>query len=317
MYRQIATLLMTNFKINDGVGIIPEGTTMISDNAFYGCTDLTSVTIPDSVRIIGFDAFAGCSGLTKIVIPQSVENIRDRAFLGCTNLKSIQVAEGNTKYDSRDNCNAIIETASNKLIAGCATTIIPNSVTEIDYGVFMGCTDLTSVVIPESVKVIGDCAFNECDLTSIVIPAAVTEIGFEILGDCRNLASIRVAEENKHYDSRNNCNAIIETATNTLIAGCKNTVIPESVTRIGDGAFSGCSDLTSIVIPAAVTEIGEFAFDSCIGLTSIAIPASVTKIGEDAFYGCKGLKEILVPAGKVESFKGLLPQELHGLIVEL
>ena len=102
---------------------------------------------------------------------------------------------------------------------------------------------------------------------------------------CSKLSSIMVDANNTKYDSRENCNAIIETSTNTLVVGCKVTVIPNSVTRIGDDAFSGCSDLTSITIPNSVTSIGHFAFENCSGLTSITIPNSVTRIDTDAFKG--------------------------------
>ena len=153
-------------------------------------------------------------------------------------------------------------------------------------------------------------------MTSIVIPDSVTTIGSGAFSDCSSLTGIVVEEENPRYDSRNNCNAIIETATNTLVCGCSTTIIPDSVTTIGSEAFSGCKGLTNIVIPDSVTEIGEFAFYGCKNLTSIVIPNSVTKIGECAFCGCMALEEISVSKGKVDYFKRLLPAELHDKIVE-
>ena len=202
--------------------------------AFVGCTGLTSITIPNSVTSIGGGAFYGCTGLTSITIPNSVTSIGDDAFSGCTGLTSIDVESGNTIYDSRNNCNAIIETSTNTLIQGCKTTIIPNSVTSIGGSAFEDCTGLTSVTIPNSVTSIGGSAFSGCtgltsvaignsvtsiggsafygctDITSITIGNNVTSIGESAFEDCTGLTSIDVESGNTIYDSRNNCNAIIQ-----------------------------------------------------------------------------------------------------------
>ena len=215
--------------------------TSIGDEAFKECTGLTSISIPSSVTNIGGWAFEGCTGLASINLPVSVTTIGDDAFWCCTGLTSIN---------------------------------IPSSVTAIGHGAFSGCTGLTSVSIPASVTTIGNYAFAGCE----------------------GLASIKVEAGNIAYDSRENCNAIIETASNTLVAGCMNTTIPNSVTAIGDGAFEGCTGLTSIDIPSSVTSIGGTAFYGCTGLTSITIPNSVTTIGDGAFYRCTGLTSISIPA---------------------
>ena len=147
-----------------------------------------------------------------------------------------------------------------------------------------------------SVTSIGDYAFNGCSgLTSITIPNSVTSIEYEAFNGCSGLTSVTVDSGNTHYDSRNNCNAIIEKATNTLIAGCMNTIIPNSVTNIGRSAFRGCSGLTSVTIPNSVTSIGYCAFHGCSGLTSVTIPNSVTSIEYEAFNGCSGLTSITIP----------------------
>jgi hypothetical protein len=318
---------------------IPNSVTSIGDGAFNGCSGLTSITIPNSVTTIGDRAFYGCTCLASIDIPNSVTSIGDDAFTGCTGLTSIKVSNGNSKYDSRNNCNAIIESASNTLIAGCQNTIIPNSVTSIGSYSFYGCSGLTSINIPNSVTSIGNGAFLGCSrlasvtignsvttighsafdgcsslasidipnsvtsigsysfngcsgLTSIDIPNSVTSIGNSAFSYSSGLTSIVVSSGNPTYDSRNNCNAIIETASNTLIIGCMNTVIPNSVTSIGNGAFFGCSGLTSVTIPNSVVSIGNLAFADCSSLTSIIIPNSVTSIGDEAFHGCNGLTEI-------------------------
>ena len=169
---------------------------------------------------------------------------------------------------------------------------------------------LGSVVIPPTVTYNGttypvtsidEIAFYCCEgLTSVDIPSSITKIGNFAFGNCPVLTSIVVESGNPRYDSRNNCNAIIETADNTLIVGCKNTMIPNSVTSIGNFAFSYCRGLTSIIIPNSVTAIGKCAFESCIGLTSVDIANSVTSIGRYAFYNCQGLTSINIPNSVTE-----------------
>ena len=212
------------------------------------------------VTTIGNGAFSGCSGLTSVIIPSSVTSIGDEAFQYCRGLTSVT---------------------------------IPKGVTSIGKSAFEDCYGLRSVTIPNSVTTIGDYAFYYCyTLTSIKIPSSVTSIGDYAFNGCTVLTSILVDPRNTKYDSRNNCNAIIETATNTLIAGCKNTKIPSSVIRIGDSAFLGCSRLTSVTIPNSVTTIGQGAFRGCSSLTSVEISNSVTTIGQDAFFDCTSVSDI-------------------------
>ena len=210
----------------------------------------------------------------------------------CAALASIIIDENNSTYDSRDNCNAIIETASNTLIAGCKNTAIPDSVTSIASQAFDYHTGLTSITIPDNVTSIGACAFRRCSFESVTIPASVNSIEQSSFSRCTNLASIIIDENNSTYDSRDNCNAIIETASNTLIAGCKNSTIPNGVTSIGDKAFQECSGLTSITIPDSVTSIGDSAFDNCWNLTTLTIGSGVTSIGDYAFYIYDGISSI-------------------------
>ena len=167
------------------------------------------------------------------------------------------------------------------------SVVIPISVTKISFKSFMGCSGLTSVEIPGSVTEIGESAFYDCiNLSSLHIPGSVTSIEPSAFYYCGGLSSITVEESNAFYDSRDNCNAIIETSTNTLIAGCKNTIIPGSVTSIGYGAFYYCTSLTSITIPNSVKSIGSSAFTYCYNLTSVTIPNSVMSIGTLAFRQC-------------------------------
>lgn len=175
---------------------------------------------------------------------------------------------------------------------GLTNITIPNSVTSIGKYAFEKCTGLTNITIPNSVKSIGDFAFEETNITNITIPNSVTSIGYNPFARCTKLESITVGEGNTKYNSKNNCNAIIKTATNTLISGCKNTVIPYGVDSIGLQAFDWCTGLTSITIPKGVKSIGETAFQMCTGLTSITIPTSVTSISSNAFNICKNLTSI-------------------------
>ena len=172
------------------------------------------------------------------------------------------------------------------------------TVTSIGAGAFSGCSNLTSVTIPEGVINIGGGAFSGCSgLTSVTIPEGVTSIGDYAFRDCSGLTSISVESGNPVYDSRNNCNALIETATNTLIAGCNNTIIPKGVTSIGNNAFLGCSGLTSVTIPEGVINIYGGAFAGCSNLSSVTIPEGVINIGAGAFVGCSNLTSVTIPEG--------------------
>ena len=248
---------LTNVDFSKATGL-----TSIGIDAFFGCSNLTGITIPNSVTSIGRDAFHGCRSLISITIPTSVTSIGHYAFQYCDALTNIVVEKDNTVYDSRDNCNAIIETATNTLIAGCQSTVIPNSVTSIRHGVFAGCSNLTSITIPSSVTSIGNGVFDGCsNLTSLTISEGVIDIGFNTFLNCTSLT---------------------------------NVIIPNSVTSMGSGLFFGCSNLSSITIPSGINSINEQTFYRCTSLTNVVIPENVSYINQQAFYECNSLSEMII-----------------------
>ncbi len=215
------------------------------------------------------------------------------------------------------------------------------SVTSIASYAFRNCTKITGINIPNSVTSIGGEAFNGCTgLTSITIPIGVKGIGDSAFSRCTNLTSIEVAVGNPVFDSRENCNAIIKTAKNTLVLGCKNSTVPNSVTTIGHYAFGCCTGLTSITIPNSVTSIeytafshclnlssviigdhvesiGNWAFEKCSSLTSVNIPNSVMTIGEEAFRECSNLSNVIIGDGvkNIENLTFLLCSNLSSVTI--
>lgn len=272
------------------------GLTEIVDNAFNYSISLSSITLPNTITIIGSKAFYQCYNLQSIEIPGSVTMIENEVFGLTSNLAHITVDLNNTVYDSRNDCNAIINSTTNALLVGCYNTIIPNTVTTIERYAFMGCENLTSIIIPNSVTTIESETFFGCSgLTSILIPSSVSSIGSHVFACC-NLAQIVVEQGNTHYDSRDNCNAIIDSETNALIVGCKNTIIPNTVTKIASSAFYACDGLTSIVIPQNVTELSYLAFYCCMNLDSITLNCVVPPtVGENAFVEVDKSIPVYVP----------------------
>lgn len=286
--------------------ILPNGITEISDYAFYRNNSLTTFDVPSTVVRIGKYAFSDCDSLVSLTIPDGVTTIGEYCFSGCDNLESVELPDALTEI-------------SEGLLSNCPKlkrVNIPNSVSAIGYAAFQqcrslehitlpegipaiqgytfwNCTSLEEITIPNSVTSIGYDAFNGCSsLTEIFIPSQVRSIGSEAFARCKSLASITVDAGNTVYDSRDNCNAIIKTANNTLMLGCKNTVIPQTVTTIASYSFQGCADLKNISIPDGVTSIEYYAFYGCSGLKSITIPASVKTIGSYAFYNCTGVTTV-------------------------
>jgi hypothetical protein len=289
IYQDPETKVNYEYDTSSGTACVSE-----SFDASGDITILSSFTVDGkeySVTSIGQSAFNWCSRLTSITIPSSVTSIGVYAFSGCWSLTSVHITDLTAwcRIEFNGFHSNPLEFANRLYLNGeeIKDLVIPNSATSIGGLAFSGCSSLTSVTIPNSVTSIGSLAFSGCSgLTSVTIPSSVTSIDFAAFYDCNSLTSIVVESSNTVYDSRNNCNAIIKTETNKLIAGCKNTTIPNSVESIGEYAFCGYSSMTSITIPNSVESIGDYAFNGCSGLTSITIPNSVKSIGEEAFDWC-------------------------------
>ena len=258
---------------------IPSSVMSIGDETFMNCSGLTSIEIPSSVMSIGDKTFMNCSGLTSIEIPSSVTGIGELAFKGCSGLGSIVVDSENPVYDSRNNCNAIIHTSTDKLRYGCEKTVIPLSVTSIDDNAFAACPGLISIKIPEGVKVIGEYAFVNCSyLSDIEIPEGLEDIGEGAFSGCSRLVRIELPSSVGYI------------ADNTFYSsGLTSIELPSGITSIGEDAFLGCHSLAVVKMAQGVTDIGSGAFYGCSSLTSIELPSSVTDIGEQAFSNCSCL----------------------------
>ena len=265
----------------------------IEDAGFYGCTEICHLVVEEGVEFIGENAFASCVNLQSVEIPASVRSVDGLAFWGCRNLSSIKVDAQNAFLDSRGNCNGIIDSELDELVVTCITTTIPSTVKSIGQGAFnnrsdihelvipegvrnigsfafAGCINLKYITLPMSLEVIGECAFSGCkSLKSLYVPKNVRQLdGRKMFSGCDSLKSVMVDKENPYYDSREKCNAIIETKDSKLIAGCAVSRLMEGLKDIGEHAFAGT------------------------GIREIDMPQSLTSFSVNAFYDCDFLSKL-------------------------
>jgi hypothetical protein len=302
---------------------IGNSVTNIGDHAFASCTSLTSVTIGDSVGSIGDSAFASCTSLTAITVgatnsfyssvdgvlfdksqttliqcpggkagsytvPNSVTSIRNNAFSFCTSLTSVTIPNS-------------VRSIGPSAFATCTNLVnvtIGDGVTNVGDYAFWSCTSLANLTLGSSVTNIGDRAFQNCtSLANVTIPNSVSSIGDFAFVACTSLSAITVAASNSFYSS---VDGVLFDKSQTTLIECPegkagSYTIPNTVTSIGDSAFSSCTSLTGVTIPDSVTSIGDDAFYNCIKLASITIPDSVTNIGYYAFAYCTSLTNIAIP----------------------
>lgn len=309
---------------------------VLGNSLFAGCGKLEEIVLPNSITSIGEYVFWYCLNLKALEIPKNVSSIGLNFVYGQNKLSKLTVAEGNMTYSSPANSNALMQ--GSKLVFGIQNTQIPEGTTVIGANAFAshgpwqvtlpeGVTTIESYAfsqtilgilnMPSTLTTIGPGAFEGCwdQLRSFTLPKSVTSIDGSAFLHCSNLTEMKVEEGNPVYDSRENCNAIIETGSNTLIAGCKNTIIPNSVTTIGQYAFGGIG-LTTITIPSSVTSIDHMAFCENTELSDVYCNAeSVPNTETDAFSSVQIEQVTLhVPVGCVEAYQAASPWKDFGAI---
>ena len=296
--------------------VLPNTITWINDYVFCGCTSITSITIPNGVTTFGEGAFLLCDNLKTVNYDGDIESWLNISFHG-------------DYWDSHSNplLNGASLYFNGKLVTD---VVVPNTITKINKFAFEGCKSLTSITIPEDVTGIGECAFYGCtnlssvtipdgvtyidvssfsgctNLTSITIPDSVTSIGGWAFSGCTNLKTVNYTGDIESwlnisfgdYDANPCCNGALLYFGSKLVT---DVVVPDTIAKIKDYAFDGCTSITSITIPDSVTSIGYRAFEDCTSLTSITIPDSVTGIGYEAFYYCTNLKTVNY-TGDIESW---------------
>lgn len=280
---------------------IPNTVTCIEDGAFYGCRSFTSINIPNTVTTLGNMIFYNCTLLESVTLPNLITAIGSSVFSGCSKLTSITIPNNVTSIGDWAfyQCNSL------------TSVNLPNGITTIGEYAFYNCYNMTSVNIPNTVVTISDYAFWLCSkITSVTIPASVEYIGEGAFSGCWALPSISVNSGNTHYLS--DSYGVLYSCDNTLITypcGLELTeysiksgtlkigkyafsqtmvervIIPNTVTDIGESAFSSCNFLSNVSVPDSVVNIGDYAFGYCQYLESITIPNSVTTIGLEAFNG--------------------------------
>ncbi len=262
---------------------------------FSTCGDITVLTrmpkdfvgayrVPDFVSSIGLCAINGCNGLTSLVIPKSVTVIEKDNFELCEQLASLVVEQGNPMFDSRDNCNAIIVTATNTLVHGCNGSSIPKGIEVIADSAFSQRRNLSSISIPDSVVYIGEFAFLCCfSLESDILLQGIHQVTRCCFDGCSRL---------------------------------KKVSIGSGIESVESGAFASCSMLSDVVITEGTKYIGTYAFDNCNNLVSITLPKSIELIESSSFDRCNRIERVFIPQGTTDYFMRFdaLKQYRHRLI---
>lgn len=248
---------------------------------FSTCGDVTTLThmhhgikgeyrIPDFVTNIGIDAINGCDELTSLFIPKSVTVIEKNNFELCEQLISLVVEQGNPMFDSRDNCNAVIVTATNTLVHGCNGSTIPDGIEVIADSAFSQRRNLSHISIPDSVVYIGEFAFLGCfSLEGEIILHGLHQVTRICFGGCSQI---------------------------------KKVTIGSCIESVESSAFAGCSMLSDVEISEGTKNIGTYAFDGCNSLASIALPRSIERIESTAFDRCNCIERVLIPQGTMDHF---------------
>lgn len=272
--------------------------------AFCGDASLCNLSLGDSLTYIGHYAFWGCSSLTRFVLPAATTAMGENPFAFCGALDTISVSSGNTEFDSRNNCNAIIATGSNAIVTGCARTVIPTSCVAIGAYAFSGQYRITSISIPDNIRSIGNSAFEGCSaLLNVNLSDSVTEVGCMAFLSCPSLQS---PIYNSHLFAR-----LPETYSGiyTMPAGIQqitcgafsysfhltSVVMPQSLRAIGGNAFEKCTMLDTITIPSKVNRLDPWLFQECEMLSRVTLPDSINNIALGLFYHCSNLRSIVIP----------------------
>ena len=279
----------------------PASLTSIDGCAFENCTALTAVTLPKRLTKLGNEVFVNCSALKSVWIPKSLTNINGfggGCFKGCTALTDITFETGITKIADYQFDGSPIKSIT-----------IPDTVTTVGMSAFSGCANLTAIDLPTSVTEIGAYAFEKCTgLTAVTLPKHLRKLGLSAFSGCTALKSVFIplSLQNTSNPFRN-CTALTDVTfedgrtelPNTLLedSGIRQFTVPQTVTKIGYSAFSGCTQLTAITLPAGLRELGSGAFEGCTALTGVALPDSLTALGSGAFRNCSALTAVEFPAG--------------------
>ena len=307
---------MTNVTLSSGLTAIP-------NYAFDGCKALTSVVIPEGVTSVGDYAFQNCSAMTSVEIPSTLNWLGSYDFDGCTALSEVGITDlaawckmrfgagkaspffyaKTMKLNGEPVTDLVFPEGISTIGAytfaeykGLKSVMISNDVTSVAEGAFQGCTGLKDVTIGSSVTSLGQYAFRNCTgMQNLTIGNSVNNIGNVTFGNCGDLRSIVVVKGNNKYDSRDNCNAIIVTNTNTLLRGCRNTVIPEGIKTIGYYAFESCKGMAYINIPNSVTDIDSRAFTySDLKELEIHCNKAISNTFYDSYFNSSTLEKVIL-----------------------